>query len=115
MKNNVDKKKIFVHKIHEWLNFILNDLLKSTNIFNASSNRRFEKIENEISHQINKNKKQFGHTNTNWKNWICKIFVCSQDSEIWPFELFLLSEQTNVKTCDDELLFVVKKIKFDEQ
>ena len=65
MKNNVDKKTIFAHKIHEWLNFTLNDLSKSINIFNASSSRRLEKVENEITSQINKNKKQSDYTNIN--------------------------------------------------
>ena len=65
VKNNVNKKMIFAYKIHEWLNFTLNDLLKSVNIFNINSNRRFEKIENEITHQINKNKKQSDYTNVN--------------------------------------------------
>ena len=109
MKNDVDKKTIFVHKIHEWLNCTLNDLLKLINIFNTNSNQRFEKIENEITHQINKNKKQSDYTNVNSKNWTCEIFACLQDFEIWLFKLFLWNEQTNVKTCDDELLSDVKK------
>ena len=54
-----------MHKIHEWLNFTLNDFSKSVDIFNISSNQRFEKIENKITHQINKNKKQFDHINVN--------------------------------------------------
>ena len=65
MKNNVDKKIIFAHKIHEWLNFVLNDLLKSINIFNVSSNQNFKKIKNKMTHQINKNKKHFDDTNIN--------------------------------------------------
>ena len=71
MKNDVDKKIIFIHKIHEWLNFILNDLSKLINIFKASSSRKLEKIKNEITRWINKNKKQSDYTNMNWKNWIC--------------------------------------------
>ena len=82
MKNDFNKKTIFAHKIHEWLNCVLNDLLKSINIFNISSNRKFEKIENEITHQINKNKKQSDYTNANKKNWIREIFACSQNFEI---------------------------------
>ena len=93
-----------MHKIHEWLNFTLNDSSKSVNIFNVSSSRRFEKIENEIKHQINENKKQSDHTNVNWKNWICEIFACSQNSGICSFELFLRDEQTDVKICNNELL-----------
>ena len=107
---------IFVHNIHEWLNFILNDLSKSINIFNVNSNWRFEKIKNEITRQINKNKKQFDNTNANWKNWIREIFTRSQDFKIWLFKLFLRNEQTDVKICDNKLLFnVKKKTKFDEQ
>ena len=100
---------IFAHKIHEWLNFALNDLSKSVNIFNASSNQRLEKIENKMTHQINENKKQSDYTNVNWKNWIREISTHSQDFEIWLFKLFLWNKQTNVKTCDDELLSEVKK------
>ena len=109
MKNDVNKKTIFVHKIHDWLNFTLNDLSKSINIFNVSSNWKLEKIENEITCQINKNKKQSDYTNMNWKNWIREIFACSQNFRIWSFELFLRHEQTNVKICSDELLSDVKK------
>ena len=43
------------------------------------------------------------------KNWTCEISAYSQDFKIWSFELFLRGEQTNVKTCSDELLFDVKK------
>ena len=82
MKNDVDKKSILTHKIHEWLNFALNDLSKSINIFNVSSNQKLEKIENEITRQINKNKKQSDYTNVNQKNWIREIFVYSQNFEI---------------------------------
>ena len=82
MKNKVDKKMIFAHKIHEWLNFALNDLSKSINIFNASPSRRLEKIENEITRQINKNQKQSDYTNANQKNWICEIFAYSQNFKI---------------------------------
>ena len=82
IKNDVDKKTIFAHKIHEWLNFILIDLSKSVNIFDVSSSRRFKKIENEITHLINKNKKQSNYTNVNWKNLIREISVCLQDFEI---------------------------------
>ena len=62
MKNNVDKKTIFAHKIHEWLNFTLNDLSKSINIFNTSSHWKLEKIKNKITRQINENKKQIDYT-----------------------------------------------------
>ena len=65
MKNNINKKTIPVHKIHKYLNFTLNDLSKSINIFNISPSQRFEKIENEIICQINKNKKQSDYTNMN--------------------------------------------------
>ena len=65
IKNDVDKKTIFAHKIHEWLNFTLSDLSKSINIFDVSSSRRLEKIKNEITRQINKNKKQSDYTNVN--------------------------------------------------
>ena len=71
-----------MYKIHEWLNFALNDLSKSINIFNINSNWKFEKIENEMTRQINKNKKQSDYTNVNQKNWIHEISVCSQNSEI---------------------------------
>ena len=91
------------------MNFTLNDLSKSVNIFNTSSNRRLEKIENEITHQINENKKQSDHTNVNWKDWIHEIFACFRDFEIWLFKLFLRNEQTNVKICDNKLLSDVKK------
>ena len=108
-KNDVDKKTIFTHKIHEWLNFALNDLLKSINIFNVNPSRRLEKIKNEIICQINKNKKQFDHTNANWKNWAHEVFARSQDFGIWSFKLFLRNEQTDVQTCDDEQLLDAKK------
>ena len=88
MKNNNNKKMIFVHKIHKWLNFILNDLLKSINIFNINSNRRFEKIENEITRQINKNKKQSDHTNVNQKDWPREIFAFSQDWNLIIWTIF---------------------------
>ena len=87
----------------------MNDLSKSINIFNINSCQKFEKIKNKITHQFNENKKQFDHTNTNWKNWICEIFACSKNFRIWSFKLFLRNEETNVKTYDDELLFNVKK------
>ena len=108
-KNDFNKKIIFAYEIHEWLNCALNDLSKSVNIFNASSSQRFEKIENKITRQINKNKKQSDHTNANWKNWICEISARSQDFWIWSFKLLLRNEQTDVKTCDNELFFYVKK------
>ena len=63
MKNDVYKKTIFAHKIHEWLNYTLNDLSKLINLFDVSSNPKLEIIENEMTNQINKNKKQFDHTN----------------------------------------------------
>ena len=50
MKNNVDKKTIFVYKIHEWFNCALNDLLKWINIFAVSPSRKLEKIKNDITH-----------------------------------------------------------------
>ena len=81
-KNDVDKKTIFAHKIHEWLNFALNDLSKSINIFDISPNRRFEKIENKITHWINKKKKQSDYTNINQKNWTCEVFAYSQNFRI---------------------------------
>ena len=92
MKNDFNKKKIFVYEIHEWLNCALNDLWKSINIFDASPNQRFEKIENEMTRWINENEKQSDHTNVDWKDWICEISVCLQDFEIWLFILFLRSE-----------------------
>ena len=76
MKNDVDKKSIFTHKIHKWLNFALNNLSKLVNIFNVSSSQKLEKIENEMTHWFDKNWKQFDHTNVNWKNWTCKVFAC---------------------------------------
>ena len=54
-----------MHKIHEWLNFVLNDLSTSINIFHASLNQRFEKVENKITRQINENKKESDCTNVN--------------------------------------------------
>ena len=97
------------NKIHEWLNFVLNNLSKLINIFNTNSNQKFEKIKNKITRQINKNKKQSDYTNMNWKNWIHEIFIYLQNFKIWLFKFFLRSEQTNVKTCDDKLLSNVKK------
>ena len=78
-------------------------------MFNANSNQKLEKIENEITRQINENKKQFDYTNVNWKNWTREISTYSQNFEIWSFKLFLQNEQTNVKAYDDELLPDAKK------
>ena len=49
IKNDVDKKTIFIHKIQSFMNFILNDLLKLINIFNINLNWKLEKVETEIT------------------------------------------------------------------
>ena len=41
------------------------------------------------------------------KNQNCEVFAHSQDFRIQSFKLFLWSEQTNVKTYNDELFFNV--------
>ena len=76
MKNDVDKKIIFFYEIHEWLNYELNDLSKSINIFDVSLSSRFDHNENEITRQINKNKKQLDHTNADWKDWTRETSAC---------------------------------------
>ena len=109
--NHTRKQKTIKNKSQKaiWLNCVLNGLSKSINMSDLSPNRRLEKTENEIKRQIDENKKQSDHKNMNWKNWIYKTFVCSQDFKIWSFKLFLWNEQTNVKRCDNELFFDVEK------
>ena len=104
---DVNKKTFFAHQVHEWLNYTLNDLSKALDLFDPGPNEGLEKGENEMTHWINKNKKQFDYVSTFWINRICEVFTHLQNFRIQSFELFLWSEQTNVKTCNNELFFDV--------
>ena len=68
-QQNIECQKTFVvYKIHEWLNYTLNDLSSQNSVpfVYADWNAEQEKIK--MTRWIHKIKKQSYHTNTHWKN-----------------------------------------------